>query len=138
MGADIKHVKTRADCEANKENKWINAVYNYDNLFNSLFTLFIVSTKDGWVDVMYNGIDAVGVDMQPQENHNEYMAFFFIIYLLVVGFFVVNMFVGVIIDNFHKCREAQMEEEKERKKDKKLKNQEKEIIRKFVRFMNIF
>ena len=69
-------------------------------------------------------------------GRSEYMAFFFIIYLLVVGFFVVNMFVGVIIDNFHKCREAQMEEEKERKKDKKLKNQEKEIIRKFVRIFN--
>ena len=60
---------------------------------------------------MYNGIDAVGVDMQPRKNHNEYMALFFIVYLLVVGFFVVNMFIGVIIDNFHRCREAQAEEE---------------------------
>lgn len=60
---------------------------------------------------MYNGIDAVGIDQQPIKNHNEYMASFFIFYLLVVGFFVVNMFIGVIIDNFHRCREAQAEEE---------------------------
>ncbi len=39
---------------------------------------------------MYKGIDAVGVDMQPIENYNEYMAVFYITYLLVVGFFVVN------------------------------------------------
>lgn len=26
--------------------------------------LFIVSTKDGWVDIMHKGIDAVGVDME--------------------------------------------------------------------------
>lgn len=68
---------------------------------------------------MYNGIDAVGVDMQPIQNNNEYMALFFIVYLLVVGFFVVNMFIGVIIDNFHRCREAQADEENRINQEKK-------------------
>ncbi len=68
---------------------------------------------------MYNGIDAVGIDQQPQKNYNEYMALFFIVYLLVVGFFVVNMFIGVIIDNFHRCREAQAEEENRINQEKK-------------------
>ena len=26
--------------------------------------LFVLSSKDGWVSLMYQGIDAVGVDMQ--------------------------------------------------------------------------
>ena len=26
--------------------------------------LFVLASKDGWVEIMYNGIDAVGVDMQ--------------------------------------------------------------------------
>ena len=60
---------------------------------------------------MYKGIDAVGIDMQPVKNNNEFMALFYVFYLLVVGFFVVNMFVGVIVDNFHKCRREQQEEE---------------------------
>lgn len=29
-----------------------------------MLTLFVFSTKDGWVKLMYNGIDAVGVDKQ--------------------------------------------------------------------------
>ena len=27
-------------------------------------SLFVLSSKDGWVEIMYNGIDAVGVDQQ--------------------------------------------------------------------------
>jgi len=103
---DLTNITTRADCEA-KNFEWVNKVYNYDNIFNALFTLFIIATRDGWVDAMYDGIDAVGVDMQPIINYNEYMAIFFVVYLLVVGFFVVNMFVGVIIDNFHKAYDNQ-------------------------------
>ena len=29
-----------------------------------MLTLFVFSTKDGWVKLMYNGIDAVGVDKE--------------------------------------------------------------------------
>ena len=27
-------------------------------------SLFVLASKDGWVDIMYNGLDAVGVDKQ--------------------------------------------------------------------------
>lgn len=27
-------------------------------------TLFVLSCKDGWVNIMYDGLDAVGVDQQ--------------------------------------------------------------------------
>jgi len=50
--------------------------------------------------------------MQPKENHNEWMLVYFISFLLLVGFFVLNMFVGVVIENFHKCRAEQEREEK--------------------------
>ena len=26
--------------------------------------LFVLASKDGWVNIMYNGLDAVGVDLQ--------------------------------------------------------------------------
>ncbi len=32
--------------------------------FQALLTLFVFSTKDGWVTIMYDGIDAVGIDKQ--------------------------------------------------------------------------
>jgi len=27
-------------------------------------SLFVLASKDGWVNIMYSGLDAVGVDMQ--------------------------------------------------------------------------
>ena len=50
--------------------------------------------------------------LQPQENYNEWRLLYFISFLLLVGFFVLNMFVGVVVENFHKCRESQEKEER--------------------------
>jgi voltage-dependent calcium channel T type alpha-1G len=74
-------------------------------------SLFVLSSKDGWVDIMYSGIDAVGIDKQPIENYNEWMIIYFITFLLFAGFFLFNTFVGVVIENFHKCRAYQISEE---------------------------
>ena len=71
--------------------------------------------KDGWVEIMYNGIDAFGVDKQPVRNHNPWMLLYFISFLLIVAFFVLNMFVGVVVENFHRCRQEH-EAEMQRKK----------------------
>ena len=45
-------------------NRWINHKYNFDNLGNALMSLFVLSSKDGWVNIMYQGLDAVGLDQQ--------------------------------------------------------------------------
>ncbi|XP_041474173.1 voltage-dependent T-type calcium channel subunit alpha-1I-like isoform X5 [Lytechinus variegatus] len=110
-GPNVRNIKNRTQCEANSENEWINQQYNFDNLAQALVALFVLASKDGWVDIMYNGIDAVGVDQQPQRDHNEWLILYFISFLLIVGFFVLNMFVGVVVENFHKCREEQAAEE---------------------------
>jgi len=77
-------------------------------------SLFILISKDNWLDIMYSGIDAVGVDKQPIKNYNEWMIIYFITFLLFGGFFMFNTFVGVIIENFIKCRALQKIEENER------------------------
>lgn len=44
---------------------------------------------------------------------------YFIAFILLVGFFVLNMFVGVVVENFHRCREEQEKEEKIRRAAKR-------------------
>ncbi len=61
---------------------------------------------------------------QPIENFNEWRLLYFISFLLLVGFFVLNMFVGVVVENFHKCRESQEKEEKARRAAKRAKKME--------------
>uniref|UniRef100_A0AAF5DMJ9 Voltage-dependent T-type calcium channel subunit alpha n=1 Tax=Strongyloides stercoralis TaxID=6248 RepID=A0AAF5DMJ9_STRER len=120
IGPDVSNVTTKNDCLAISGNKWVNHRYNFDNLGQALMSLFVLSSKDGWVSIMYQGIDAVGVDMQPIENHNEWRMIYFISFLLLVGFFVLNMFVGVVVENFHKCKEALEAEMREKARQKRL------------------
>lgn len=34
----------------------------------ALMSLFVLASKDGWVDIMYDGLDAVGVDQQVKTH----------------------------------------------------------------------
>lgn len=87
--------------------------------------LFVLSSKDGWVNIMYTGLDAVGVDQQPIENYNEWRLLYFISFLLLVAFFVLNMFVGVVVENFHRCRAQQDKEERAARAEKRARKLEK-------------
>lgn len=53
------------------------------------------------------------------------MLLFFISFLLIVSFFVLNMFVGVVVENFHKCRQQQEEEEARLREEKRQRRLEK-------------
>ncbi|XP_062956905.1 voltage-dependent T-type calcium channel subunit alpha-1H isoform X2 [Cynocephalus volans] len=122
-GADTRNISTRAECQA-AHYRWVRHKYNFDNLGQALMSLFVLSSKDGWVNIMYDGLDAVGVDQQPVQNHNPWMLLYFISFLLIVSFFVLNMFVGVVVENFHKCRQHQEAEEARRREEKRLRRLE--------------
>lgn len=50
---------------------------------------------------MYNTVDGDGQEKVPKEDANEFAPIFFIIFLVISNFFVLNMFVGVIVDSFN-------------------------------------
>ncbi|KFO14805.1 Voltage-dependent T-type calcium channel subunit alpha-1G, partial [Balearica regulorum gibbericeps] len=120
QGEDTRNITNKSDC-TEASYKWVRHKYNFDNLGQALMSLFVLASKDGWVDIMYDGLDAVGVDQQPVMNYNPWMLLYFISFLL----FVLNMFVGVVVENFHKCRQHQEEEEAKRREEKRLRRLEK-------------
>ncbi|XP_037664649.1 voltage-dependent T-type calcium channel subunit alpha-1G isoform X4 [Choloepus didactylus] len=124
QGEDTRNITNKSDC-AKASYRWVRHKYNFDNLGQALMSLFVLASKDGWVDIMYDGLDAVGVDQQPIMNHNPWMLLYFISFLLIVAFFVLNMFVGVVVENFHKCRQHQEEEEARQREEKRLRRLEK-------------
>lgn len=67
-GANIKNVKNKTDCLAIDGNVWVNRKYNFDDLGKALMSLFVLSSRDGWVNIMYTGLDAVGVDQQVRDK----------------------------------------------------------------------
>lgn len=53
---------------------------------------------------MADASDAVGVDQQPIRDHSQYHLIFFVVFVLVGSFFILNLIVGVIIESFQKLR----------------------------------
>lgn len=66
-----------------------------------MLALFEMSSLEMWLEVMYNGIDAVGVDQQPRRDHNKPIAIFYVLFIIIGAFFVLNLFVSVTIDKVH-------------------------------------
>ncbi|XP_056135687.1 voltage-dependent T-type calcium channel subunit alpha-1I-like [Lampris incognitus] len=124
LGLDVKNITNKSDCLA-ANYRWVHHKYNFDNLGQALMSLFVLASKDGWVNIMYHGLDAVGIDQQPLINNNPWMLLYFISFLLIVSFFVLNMFVGVVVENFHKCRQHQEVEEAKRREEKRQRRMEK-------------
>lgn len=54
---------------------------------------------------MHSAIDHRGIDMQPVRDYNRLWATYFVIFLILGAFFVLELFVGVIIENFSRLRE---------------------------------
>ena len=65
-GPDAEVVANKTQCLelSGNGNRWVNHKYNFDNLGQALMSLFVLSSKDGWVSIMYQGLDAVGLDQQ--------------------------------------------------------------------------
>uniref|UniRef100_A0A674GZU9 Sodium channel protein n=1 Tax=Taeniopygia guttata TaxID=59729 RepID=A0A674GZU9_TAEGU len=59
------------------------------------------ATFKGWMDIMYAAIDSRDVLEQPKYEDNLYMYLYFVIFIIFGSFFTLNLFIGVIIDNFN-------------------------------------
>lgn len=53
------------------------------------------------MEVMADAVDATGVDEQPAFEANLYAYIYFVIFIVCGSFFTLNLFIGVIIDNFN-------------------------------------
>ncbi|KAF6313448.1 sodium voltage-gated channel alpha subunit 10 [Rhinolophus ferrumequinum] len=80
---------------------WVNMKVNFDNVAMGYLALLQVATFKGWMDIMYAAVDARGVNLQPKWENNVYMYLYFVVFIIFGGFFTLNLFVGVIIDNFN-------------------------------------
>ncbi|KAI5708839.1 hypothetical protein M8J76_004141 [Diaphorina citri] len=96
----IEKVNDKFECLA-KNYTWINSKITFDNVGDAYLALFQVATFEGWMEVMADAVDARGVDQQPQYEANLYAYIYFVIFIVCGSFFTLNLFIGVIIDNFN-------------------------------------
>ncbi|CAG14345.1 unnamed protein product, partial [Tetraodon nigroviridis] len=74
---------------------------HFDNVGSGYLALLQVATFKGWMDIMYAAIDSRRVEDQPIYEDNLYMYIYFVIFIIFGSFFTLNLFIGVIIDNFN-------------------------------------
>ncbi|KAJ6660840.1 hypothetical protein lerEdw1_017466 [Lerista edwardsae] len=87
--------------ERNETARWKNVKVNFDNVGLGYLSLLQVATFKGWMDIMYAAVDSRNVEKQPQYEDNLYMYLYFVIFIIFGSFFTLNLFIGVIIDNFN-------------------------------------
>ena len=66
-------------------------------MISSIINLIVFMTNEGWVNAMHEAVDIRGIDLQPKINANPVIVCYFIIYMIVLHVFFLNLFVGVII-----------------------------------------
>ncbi|XP_062972526.1 sodium channel protein type 2 subunit alpha-like isoform X15 [Elgaria multicarinata webbii] len=95
-------VNNKTVCESMSDvARWKNVKVNYDNVGAGYLSLLQIATFKGWMEIMYAAVDSTGLDKQPKYEHNLYMYLYFVIFIIFGSFFTLNLFIGVIIDNFN-------------------------------------
>ncbi|KRZ69837.1 Voltage-dependent calcium channel type D subunit alpha-1 [Trichinella papuae] len=101
-GGDVTrpHVRSR---------EWTNYDFNFDNVQNAMVALFVVSTFEGWPDLLHVAMDSSDEGIGPQYNARVSVAIFFITFIVVIAFFMMNIFVGFVIVTFQSEGEREYE-----------------------------
>uniref|UniRef100_A0A7S3G720 Ion transport domain-containing protein n=1 Tax=Palpitomonas bilix TaxID=652834 RepID=A0A7S3G720_9EUKA len=84
---------------------WINHPFNFDNLGIAFMSLFVVATSEGWLEIMYSATDGWEEDRQPIKNSNEYLAFFFMLFMIIGSYMFLNLFSSTIFLHYHEAKE---------------------------------
>jgi hypothetical protein len=86
--------------------EWLNPAFgSFDNFGSSLLILYVASTRDGWEEFMWAGMDVRGVDVAPERNDHSLNSAFFIAWMIMGCFVALNLFVGAIVDNFTRIKQ---------------------------------
>ncbi|XP_056603541.1 voltage-dependent L-type calcium channel subunit alpha-1C isoform X5 [Triplophysa dalaica] len=86
---------------------WENSDFNFDDVLQGMMALFAVSTFEGWPGLLYRAIDSHTEDIGPIYNYRVVISIFFIIYIIIIAFFMMNIFVGFVIVTFQEQGEQE-------------------------------
>uniref|UniRef100_A0A672LR62 Voltage-dependent L-type calcium channel subunit alpha n=1 Tax=Sinocyclocheilus grahami TaxID=75366 RepID=A0A672LR62_SINGR len=107
QGTFLKHVQNSLHDMEVHQRMWVNSDFNFDNVLNGMLALFTISTFEGWPEILYKAIDSNAVDTGPLYNNRVGISIFFIIYIIIIAFFMMNIFVGFVIVTFQKQGEQE-------------------------------
>jgi len=65
--------------------------------------MLVLNVPPPRLGMMYHSVDMTEIDLQPVRDFNKFYCIFFVLFIIVGSFFVMNLFVGVTIDKFNEA-----------------------------------
>ena len=95
----VDKILTKWDC-MDYGGEWRNNEDNFDNVLTAMITMFGMISTEGWLDVMWAAVDSTEIHQVPRRNNTPAFIFFFSFFMIVGSLFILNLFVGVVINTF--------------------------------------
>ena len=99
--ATKKKINSQWDCY-DYGGEWLRFSANFDDVGQAMLTMFTMMTNEGWTEVMWQTVDATEIHQMPSRNHKPLFILFCCLFLILGSLFILNLFVGVVIDTFKK------------------------------------
>ncbi len=77
--------------------------------------MFKISITEGWLDIMWDGVDSRNPTEKPIKDQNMKHVGFFMLFIVLGSWFLLNIFDNITIDNF--IKEKQKSQRIEKMKD---------------------
>ncbi|XP_048859037.1 dihydropyridine-sensitive L-type skeletal muscle calcium channel subunit alpha-1-like isoform X1 [Brienomyrus brachyistius] len=107
QGTFIRHLENSLQEMDLQKRNWVNSDFNFDSVPSGMLALFTASTFEGWPKLLYTAIDSDTIDRGPIFNNRIDVSIFFIVYIIIIAFFMMNIFVGFIIVTFQEQGEEE-------------------------------
>eukprot|EP00899_Mesostigma_viride_P008729 jgi/Mesvir1/17858/Mv12940-RA.3 len=111
-------VTSQVACEAGGH-RWVDSIVNFNHIGRTAITLFIVATNEAWTELMDACVDVgrrkdvpgrvltPNVDIRPRAHTAQ--GLFFVVYIVVVQFLLLNLFAGATYSFYIKQRDDESE-----------------------------
>eukprot|EP01065_Artemidia_motanka_P026534 TRINITY_DN3159_c0_g1_i1.p1 TRINITY_DN3159_c0_g1~~TRINITY_DN3159_c0_g1_i1.p1 ORF type:complete len:2278 (+),score=722.49 TRINITY_DN3159_c0_g1_i1:70-6903(+) len=82
--------------------EWVWEDFGFNNVLDALRTLVWVALGERWASIMFRTLDSQGEDLGPEQNGSPAAAVYFVVFVFVGQFFMLNLFIGVLIDGYQR------------------------------------
>ncbi|CAD7923850.1 unnamed protein product [Amoebophrya sp. A120] len=101
------HCEPLSDDAANcveQGGKWLNFYENFDTFLSGMLTLMELATLQSYGETLYKGVDARGPYLEPHRDETKGASLFFVLFLFLGAFFILNLCIGMTVDTFHRVK----------------------------------
>eukprot|EP00960_Hanusia_phi_P062015 765019-Hanusia_phi.AAC.2 len=79
---------------------WEKDSFNFDWIGDGLIYVYVLASQDNWPALMRQGIDSTGPTTGPRTDNISWFAVYYILVIVVGGFFLISASIGVFVQAF--------------------------------------